>query len=211
VLDRWPCAGLAVAVIAGRGLAWFHGHGLADVAARTPVSEETVCRIGSITKTFTAVAGDAAVGARSGGPRRTGERLPSQLSAGSDEVGVAAADCATPPDAYSGVGYSRRLSDLLQPGVGSGVRAGRSRAPAPADYYRRGCLWRSSRGRRPSATTWCSRTNQPIRPAGNPVRNHISQSGRGLSRRRRRSRATARSNSASVSRGMKSLDADVVT
>jgi hypothetical protein len=154
---------------------------------------------------------DAAVGARSGGPRRTGERLPSQLSAGSDEVGVAAADCATPPDAYSGVGYSRRLSDLLQPGVGSGVRAGRSGAPAPADYYRRGCLWRSSRGRRPSATTWCSRTNQPIRPAGNPVRNHISQSGRGLSRRRRRSRATARSNSASVSRGMKSLDADVVT
>ena len=32
VLDRWPCAGLAVAVIADGGLAWFHGHGLADVA-----------------------------------------------------------------------------------------------------------------------------------------------------------------------------------
>ena len=25
VLDRWPCAGLAVAVITDRGLAWFRG------------------------------------------------------------------------------------------------------------------------------------------------------------------------------------------
>ena len=38
----------------------------------------------------------------------------------------------------AGVGYWRRLSDLLQPGVGSGDRAGRSGAPALADYYRRG-------------------------------------------------------------------------
>ena len=56
MLDRWPCAGLAVAVVADGGLAWFHGHGLADVEAKTPVSEETVFRVGSITKTFTAIA-----------------------------------------------------------------------------------------------------------------------------------------------------------
>src|SRR4029434_406921 len=55
-LDRWPCAGLAVAVINGSGIAWFHGHGLADVAAETPITEDTVFRIGSITKTFTAIA-----------------------------------------------------------------------------------------------------------------------------------------------------------
>ena len=36
----------------------------------------------------------------------------------------------------AGVGYLRRLSDLLQPGVGSGVRAGRSGAPALGDYRR---------------------------------------------------------------------------
>ena len=48
VLDRWPCAGLAVAVVDVGGLAWFHGHGFADVAARTPVSQDTVFRIGSI-------------------------------------------------------------------------------------------------------------------------------------------------------------------
>ena len=38
----------------------------------------------------------------------------------------------------AGVGYWRRLSDLLQPGVGSGDRARRSGAQPLADYYRRG-------------------------------------------------------------------------
>jgi CubicO group peptidase (beta-lactamase class C family) len=56
VLDRWPCAGLAVGVVTDGNLTWFHGHGLADVAAKTPITEDTVFRIGSITKTFTAVA-----------------------------------------------------------------------------------------------------------------------------------------------------------
>ena len=56
VLDRRPCAGLAVAVIADGALAWFHGHGLADVAAKTPITEDTVFRIASLTKIFTAVA-----------------------------------------------------------------------------------------------------------------------------------------------------------
>jgi CubicO group peptidase (beta-lactamase class C family) len=56
VLDRWPCAGLAVAVVAGGNTVWYHGHGLADIAAKTPITEDTVFRIGSITKIFTAVA-----------------------------------------------------------------------------------------------------------------------------------------------------------
>ena len=34
----------------------FSGHGVADIASATPVTEDTVFRIGSITKTFTAVA-----------------------------------------------------------------------------------------------------------------------------------------------------------
>ena len=37
VLDSWPCAGLAVAVIADGSLSWFHGHGLADIAAKKPI------------------------------------------------------------------------------------------------------------------------------------------------------------------------------
>jgi CubicO group peptidase (beta-lactamase class C family) len=38
----------------------------------------------------------------------------------------------------AGVGYWRRPSDLLQPGVGSGDRAGRSGAQPIVGYYRRG-------------------------------------------------------------------------
>jgi CubicO group peptidase (beta-lactamase class C family) len=34
------------------GLAWFHGYGLADVAAKRPITQDTVFRIGSITKTL---------------------------------------------------------------------------------------------------------------------------------------------------------------
>src|SRR5512132_2910101 len=56
VLDRWPAAGLAVGVVRDGSLEWFHGHGVADVASNTPVTEDTVFRIGSITKTFTAIA-----------------------------------------------------------------------------------------------------------------------------------------------------------
>ena len=55
-LNRWPTAGLAVGVVHDGSLAWFHGHGVSDVASNTPVTEDTVFRIASITKTFTAIA-----------------------------------------------------------------------------------------------------------------------------------------------------------
>ena len=44
ILNRWPVAGLAVGVIRGGSLAWFHGHGVTAWAparrllARTPCS-----------------------------------------------------------------------------------------------------------------------------------------------------------------------------
>src|SRR5918995_3766532 len=56
VLNRWPTAGLAVGVVRGGSLEWFHGHGVADIATGTPVTEDTVFRVASITKTFTAIA-----------------------------------------------------------------------------------------------------------------------------------------------------------
>ena len=56
VLDRWPSAGLAAGVVRDGGLEWFMGHGVADVGSKTPVTKDTVFRIGSITKTFTAIA-----------------------------------------------------------------------------------------------------------------------------------------------------------
>jgi CubicO group peptidase (beta-lactamase class C family) len=56
ILHRWPAVGLAVGVVRHGRLEFFSGHGLADIASNTPVTEDTVFRIGSITKTFTAIA-----------------------------------------------------------------------------------------------------------------------------------------------------------
>ena len=56
VLNRHPAVGLAVGVVRGGSLELFHGHGLADIASNAPITEDTVFRIGSITKLFTAIA-----------------------------------------------------------------------------------------------------------------------------------------------------------
>jgi CubicO group peptidase (beta-lactamase class C family) len=56
ILNRWPAVGLAVGVVREGRLKSFSGHGVANIESGTPVTEDTVFRIGSITKTFTAVA-----------------------------------------------------------------------------------------------------------------------------------------------------------
>jgi CubicO group peptidase (beta-lactamase class C family) len=56
VLNRWTAVGLTVGVIRNGVPDVFSSHGLANIASGTPLTENTVVRIGSITKTFTAVA-----------------------------------------------------------------------------------------------------------------------------------------------------------
>lgn len=56
ILNRWPTVGLAVGVVRNGSLEFFQGHGLADIASNTLITEDTVFRIASITKTFTAIA-----------------------------------------------------------------------------------------------------------------------------------------------------------
>jgi len=56
ILNRRPAVGLAVGVVRDGRLVFFSGHGVADIASHTPITEDTVFRIGSITKTFTAIA-----------------------------------------------------------------------------------------------------------------------------------------------------------
>jgi CubicO group peptidase (beta-lactamase class C family) len=56
ILNRWPAVGFAAGVVGPGGLEFFCGHGVADIASNTPITEDTVFRIASITKTFTAVA-----------------------------------------------------------------------------------------------------------------------------------------------------------
>ncbi len=138
VLDRWPSAGLAVAVIRDGAVAWFHGHGLADVAARRPITEDTAFRIASLTKTFTAIAvmqlweqGLVDLDAPANDYLRAFRLVPAKPNLSPATVRHLLTHTA-------GVGFWRRLSDLLRPGVGSGVRAGRSGALPLADYYRRG-------------------------------------------------------------------------
>lgn len=56
ILNRRPAVGLAVGAVRNGHLEFFRGHGFADVEARTPITEDSVFRIGSITKTFTGIA-----------------------------------------------------------------------------------------------------------------------------------------------------------
>ncbi len=56
ILNVHPMVGLAAGVIRNGSLEYFHAQGLADVASNTPITADTVFRIASITKTFTAIA-----------------------------------------------------------------------------------------------------------------------------------------------------------
>ena len=100
--------------------------------------EDTVFRIASLTKTFTAIAvmqlweqGLVDLDAPANDYLRTFRLVPTKASLRPATVRHLLTHTA-------GVGYWRRLSDLLQPGVGSGVRAARSGALPLADYYRGG-------------------------------------------------------------------------
>jgi CubicO group peptidase (beta-lactamase class C family) len=138
ILDRWPSAGVAAGVVRGGSLEWFLGHGVADTESSEPITQDTVFRIGSITKTFTAIAvmqlseqGLVDLDAPAGDYLRYLRLVPARASFRPATVRHLLTHTA-------GIGYWRRLADLLQPGVGSGDRAGRSGALPLADYYRRG-------------------------------------------------------------------------
>jgi CubicO group peptidase (beta-lactamase class C family) len=138
LLHRWPSAGLAAAVVRDGSLEWFLGHGVADVRSREPITEDTVFRIGSLTKTFTAIAvmqlceqGIVDLDAPANEYLRSFRLVPTKAS-------LRAATVRHLLTHTAGIGYWRRFSDLLHPGVGSGDRAGRSGALPLADYYRKG-------------------------------------------------------------------------
>jgi hypothetical protein len=56
ILNRHPAVGLAVGIVRHGSLELFNGQGFADIASGTPIDADTVFRIGSITKPFTAIA-----------------------------------------------------------------------------------------------------------------------------------------------------------
>lgn len=56
IRNRWPTVGLALGIVRGGQLEAFHAEGFADIASARPITEDTVFRIGSLTKTFTGIA-----------------------------------------------------------------------------------------------------------------------------------------------------------
>jgi CubicO group peptidase (beta-lactamase class C family) len=136
-LRRWPSAGVGVAVVRGRSTVQYFCHGVADVASGRRISEETVFRIGSLTKTITAVAvmqlcerGLVDLDAPANDYLRAFQLVPASAGFGPATVRHLLTHTA-------GVGFWRRRSDLLlHPGAGSGVTA-RAVVPLP-EYYRGG-------------------------------------------------------------------------
>jgi len=137
VLNRWPTAGLAVGVVRDGSLAWVHGHGVADVGSGTPVDEDTVFRIASITKTVTAIAvmqlweqGLVDLDARADDYLRGFRLVPTKSRFRPATVRHLLTHTA-------GVRAVRAPSDLLRPELGWSAQTGRP-APPLAEYYRRG-------------------------------------------------------------------------
>ena len=137
ILNRWPVAGLAVGVIRGGSLAWFHGHGVADVGSGTPVGSDTVFRIASVTKTITAVAvmqlqerGFVDLDAPASRYLRAFRLIPARPRFRPATLRHLLTHTA-------GVRAVRNPSDLLRPVLGWGVPAGRP-VPPLAEYYRDG-------------------------------------------------------------------------
>jgi CubicO group peptidase (beta-lactamase class C family) len=136
VLTQWPSAGVAVAVVQEGRPSWFHAHGVADDATRRPVTQDTVFRIGSLTKPITAMAlmqlwedGRIDLDAPANDYLRT-----FKLTTGRRQLRPATVRHLLTHT--SGVGYWRRLSDLRRPGPGSGVLA--DQLLPLSEYYRHG-------------------------------------------------------------------------
>jgi CubicO group peptidase (beta-lactamase class C family) len=128
-LNRWPVAGLAVGVVRDGSLAWFNGHGVADTGAGTPVDQDTVFRIGSVTKTMTAIAimqlqeqGLVGLDAPAADYLRTYRLIPAK-------AGFRPATLRHLLTHTAGVRAVRQPSDLLRPALGWGVQAGRPVPP----------------------------------------------------------------------------------
>jgi CubicO group peptidase (beta-lactamase class C family) len=119
IVNRWPAVGFAVAVLRDGRPATFLNHGVAEVVARTPVSEDTVFRLASLTKLFTSVAimqlverGLVDLDAPAGDHLRAYHLLPAHPGLSRPTVRHLLTHT-------SGIPEVIRLADLLHPGWGS--------------------------------------------------------------------------------------------
>jgi CubicO group peptidase (beta-lactamase class C family) len=137
ILSRRPAVGLAVGIVRNGRLEAFTGNGVADIASKTPITEDTVFRIASITKTFTAVA-----------VMQLWEQGLFDLDAPANDYlrgyKLVPARATWPPATVrhllthtSGIPEVVHPSGALSPDFGESVRVG-ERLPSLAEYYRGG-------------------------------------------------------------------------
>ncbi|MEV4351445.1 serine hydrolase domain-containing protein [Actinoplanes sp. NPDC049596] len=136
IARRRPCVGLALAVVRPAGPIAFGLHGLGGIATRAPVTPETVFRIGSITKTMTAI---AVLQLRDRGLIDLDAPAQAYLRAyrlGPGRPGFRPATVRHLLTHTAGIGEVRRPSGLLRlRDLGETVRHG-APVPGPAEYYR---------------------------------------------------------------------------
>ena len=135
ILNRHPAVGLAVAVVRDGRLEFFDGRGVADIASKRPITEDTVFRIASITKTFTAIAvvqlweqGLVDLDAPVGDYLRSYELIPA-------EVGHRPATPRHLLTHTAGLGELAHVWGAVLPDFGESVKAGEP-VPTLADFYR---------------------------------------------------------------------------
>jgi len=147
ILSRRPCVGLAVGVVRNGSLEFFAGHGTADIASHAPITEDTIFRVASITKTFTAIAvmqlgeqGLIDLDAPAGDYLRAYRLIPAR-------AGLPPATVRHLLTHTSGLGEVLHPSDLLRPLFGETVKTGEP-VPSLAEYYRAGLRIRAEPGTR---------------------------------------------------------------
>jgi CubicO group peptidase (beta-lactamase class C family) len=137
ILNRHPAVGLALGVVRNGLLDFFYAHGLADIASNTPIREDTVFRIASITKTFTAIAvmqlweqGLIDLDAPANDYLRAYQLVPAKTSFRPASVRHLLTHTA-------GISEVLRPSDVFRPLFGETVKVG-ARMPSLAEFYRGG-------------------------------------------------------------------------
>jgi len=137
MLNRRAAVGMAVGVVRNGSLEYFYAHGLADIASKTPITPDTVFRVASITKTFTAIAvmqlveqGRIDLDAPASEYLRAFRLVPAKASFRPATVRHLLTHTA-------GVSEVLHASDLLRPLFGETVKPGRP-VPPLSEYYRDG-------------------------------------------------------------------------
>ena len=132
--DRHDIVGLAVGLVGPDGMQLFRGYGVADRTTASPITDDTVFRVASITKTFTAVAVMQLVEQGLVDLDSPANDYLHQLRLVPARPGHRPATVRHLLTHTAGIGEIAHLSGLVRPDFGESVPAGES-LPGVADFY----------------------------------------------------------------------------